>query len=92
MTQDEFEALLKGKESSSEFADPYAAAERFGIPFDEYHEHMVAHNERVFDKWLVDYAGRLNRPVDEVRDEVLEQQRLIRGHCNEVYRHEMGLR
>lgn len=81
MTQDEFELI------AHEFGveHPFEVGRRHGLAKDELLAHMKVHNDRIENEWLADYASRMNRPVDEVRTEVINQRRIIAESCNRVH-------
>lgn len=59
-------------------------AQRLGMSVEEAKSRMEKRNHMVFNDWLLDYAKRLGRPVDEVREEVLKQRKHLSEQCNKV--------
>ena len=84
----EFERMLDAENVCNVCLDSLASIERFanahGYTLDEWCDLMRRHNRRVEDEWLADYAKRLGRPVDEVRDEVYEYRMNIQRHMRDA--------
>lgn len=88
---EKFEKMLRDENVCNICLSSRKSIERFanahGYTFDEWLVLMVAHNRRVEDEWLADYAKRKGKPLDVVRDEVYAERRRTQEHIHYAVTH-----